>query len=496
MVSSPGVRRITLLLCLSAWLGLLLVTHRGPMSPYTYAAQASGATGVPVTRAAEPDAFTVIQVTRFFYDGTTPDYTSAHNLRLPLHSFAVSVVEAFVRPYDVANEITNLLFLIVIAAVALRFADRCGLSRTAQLAGLATIFALPPIVGYIGQPMHYIVGPVINFLVILAALAGGDDRLRNPLFSGALTAILCVNYDPYVFAAALALYALLVVRLPNVRAVGIYAAVAILPAIGWKFFLDVASASAVSTAISRNFVAAVINGWSEFFAAPATQPLLPLTVSTIGFHLGIAEVAALIHWPLLVACLAVLWQYRGAESPFRGKKLLFLLVVLFFLEQLVTAAFDWENNPRRALPVFLAFACAYCWAIDVHRMRRWWRMVVATLFVFTSLIAFADVIVRTPATVSLYMGEAIREEPKWVLLMQPGKIVIAPELEPAYRVFRQSFERARLPEVRMPWLVANAFAAFWLVLLFALLARVELLPRGAPYICVAVILASAIRFVV
>jgi hypothetical protein len=496
VVSSTRVRRTTILLGLSAWLGLLLVTHRGPMSPYTYAPQASGATGVPVTRAAAPDAFTVIQVTRFFFDGTAPEYATAHNLHLPLHSFAVSVIEAFVRRYDIANEITNLLFLIVIAAVALRLADRCGLSRASQLAGLATIFALPPIVGYIGQPMHYIVGPVINFLVILAAITAGDERLRNPLFSGALTAILCINYDPYVFAAALALYVLLVVRLPGLRAIGIYAAAAILPAIGWKFFLDAISASAVSRAVTNNFVAAVIGGWLEFIAAPGARPLLPLTVSTIGFHLGIAEIAALIHWPLLVACIAVLWQYRGAESLFRGKKLLFLLVVLFFLEQLATAAFDWENNPRRALPVFLAFACAYCWAIDVNRMRRWWRVAVATLFVFTSLIAFADVIVRTPAAVSLYMGEAIREQPKWILLMQPGKIVIAPEPEPDHREFRQSFVRARIAEDRMPWLIANAFAAFWMVLLFALLSRVELLPRGAPYVCAAVILVSAIRFVV
>jgi hypothetical protein len=496
VVSSAGVRRTAILLVLSAWLALLLVTHRGPMSPYTYAPQASGAAGVPVTRAAAPDALTVIPVTRFFYDGTAPQFATAHNLHLPLHSFAVSVVAAFVRRYDVANEIANLLFLIVIAAAALRLADRCGLSPVAQLAGLATIFALPPIVGYLGQPMHYIIGPVIDFLVILAALAAGDGRLRNPWFSGALTAILCINYDPYVFVAALALYVLLVVRLPGVRAIAIYVAVAILPAVAWKLFLDVISASAVSTAVTRNFVAAVIGGWLDFLAAPGAQPLLPLTVSAIGFHLGIAEIAALIHWPLLVCCIVALWQYRGAESPFRGKQLLFLLVVLFLIEQLATAAFDWENNPRRALPVFLAFACTYCWAIDVNRMRRWWRIAFATLFAFTALIAFADVIVRTPAAVSLYMGEAIREQPKWILEMQPGKVVIAPELEPGHRVFRQPFGRARITALTMPWLIANVFAAFWLVLLFALLSRVELLPRSAPYVCAAVILASAIRFVV
>ena len=38
----PRLRRTYLLLGLSAWLTLLLVTHRGPMSPYTYAAQVIG----------------------------------------------------------------------------------------------------------------------------------------------------------------------------------------------------------------------------------------------------------------------------------------------------------------------------------------------------------------------------------------------------------------------------------------------------------------------
>jgi hypothetical protein len=484
--------RNAILLALSLWLALLLVTHRGPMSPYSYIPQAGSA--LQVTRAGAEDALTVIPVTRFFYDGTVPDYEEAHNLRLPLHSFVVSVLMAFIRRYDVANELTNLLFLIILSIAALRLADRYSLHRGAVLLGLATLFALPPIVGYIGQPMHYIVGPAVNDLVILVAFAAGEKRLRNPLFAGALTAILCVNYDWYVFAAALGLYVLFVVRLESSRAAGAYLAVALAPAVAWNRLLAAMSDSKVSARISNTFVSDVVVEWLDFLTKPGARPMFPLAATQIGAHVAFHELIALIHWPLLLGCAIVLWQYRPAAAVPRPVKLLLLLVAIFAVEQLLTAAADWENNPRRALPVFLAFACAYCWAIHTTWHQRAWRITFVTLFALTSLVAFADALIGAPGATPLYMSENIRGTAKYALRYQNGRIDIAPELAPEQRVFRQPFQRAAAAGVRWAWLAANAFAAAALVLLFALLARVDLLPRGAPYACAAVIVLSGIRF--
>lgn len=492
MLSSKRLSRNAILLTLSLWLALLLVTHRGPMSPYSNVFQA--ASSLPVTRAAAVDALTVVPVTRFFYDGTVPDYEHAHNLRLPLHSFVVSVLMAFVRRYDVANELANLLFLIVLCIAALRLADRYGLHRGAVLLGLATLFALPPIVGYIGQPMHYIVGPVVNDLVILVAFAAGEKRLRNPLFAGALTAILCFNYDWYVFAAALALYVVLIVRLESFRAVALYLGVAMAPAAAWNRLLALMSDSTVSNQIRNTFGADVVGEWLDFFANPAARPMFPLAATQIGAHVAFHEVIALIHWPLLAGCAIVLWQHRQPAPAPRPVRLMLLLVAVFAVEQLLTAAADWENNPRRALPVFLAFACAYCWAIHATWHQRAWRIAFVTLFALTSLVAFADVLIRAPGAAPLYMGENIRGTAKYALRYQNGRIDIAPELEPRQRVFREPFPRAAVSGVGWAWLAANAIAAAALVLLFVLLAKVELLPRGAPYACAAVIALSGIRF--
>jgi hypothetical protein len=492
VLSSKHLSRNAILLALSLWLALLLVTHRGPMSPYSYIPQAGSA--LQVTRAGAEDALTVIPVTRFLYDGTVPDYEEAHNLRLPLHSFVVSVLMAFVRRYDVANELANLLFMIILCIAALRLADRYSLQRGAVLLGLATLFALPPIVGYIGQPMHYIVGPAVNDLVILVALAAGEKRLRNPLFAGALTAILCVNYDWYVFAAALGLYVLFVVRLESSRAAAVYLAVALAPAVAWNRLLAAMSHSKVSARISNTFVSDVVVEWLDFLTKPAARPMFPLAATQIGAHVAFHELIALIHWPLLLGCAIVLWQYRPAAPAPRAVKLLLLLVAIFAVEQLLTAAADWENNPRRALPVFLAFACAYCWAIHTTWHQRAWRITFVTLFALTSLVAFADVLISAPGATPLYMSENIRGTAKYALRYQNGRIDIAPELAPEQRVFRQPFPRAAVSGLGWAWLAANAFAAAALLLLFVLLARVELLPRGAPYACAAVIVLSVIRF--
>jgi hypothetical protein len=492
VLSSARLSRPVVLLVLSAWLALLLVTHRGKMSPYSYVSQAPVHTSV--TRPAASDALNMVPVTRFFYDGTTPEFDRAHNLRLPFHSFVVSVVASFVRRYDVANELTNLLFLVLLTAAALRLADRHGLNRWAQLLGLATIFALPPVVGYIGQPMHYIVGPVINALVILVALVAGEERLRNPYFSGALTAILCINYDWYVFAAALAVYVVAVVRLPNARTAGIYAIVAAVPGVLWQRFLELISHDGLSKAIRNGFIGAVIEGWLEFFSAPGARPLLPVAATQLGFHVAVHEIIALIHWPLILCCGLVLWHYRESLAPWRERRLLLLLVAVFVVEQLATAAFDWENNPRRALPVVVAFACAYCWSIDVTRERKGWRIAFMTLFVFTAFIAFADVLLGNAGASVLYMGETIRGPAKIALPWQEGSIVIASALQPGYGIFGEAFPRATLASVDGAWIAASLVIAGAVLVLFTLLARVELLPRRAPYVCAAMMLASAVRF--
>jgi hypothetical protein len=472
------------------------VTHRGPRSPYTYVPLAAGERARPVTRNAAPDAITILPVTRFFYDGTTPDYRTAHNLRLPLHSFLVATVASFVRPYLLANDLTNLLILVLLAAAALRLAARYEIDMRAALLALATVCALPPVVGYVGQAMHYIVGPGISFLIVLAVLALDDNDLRNPWTAGLLTAILMIHYDWYVYVAAIAVYVLFVVRFTSRRDALVYAIVALAPPIAWNAFLKFISGGSISNKLHNLFMADVLSGWLEYLVHPSLKPLLPVAVTQIGAQVAFHQIIAIIYWPLVACCAVALWRMPAGTNAFRGRALLLLLVGFYLLEQLFTAAFDWENNPRRALPVFIVFAFAYCWAIDRHLRRKGWAIAFVALFALTSFVAFADTILGTPAAPSLYMGDTIRSEIKMPLRFQNGRIVLSETLEPEYVPLQQPFPRARLENTTAAFAAANAFAGAAVIALFWIVARAGLLPRLTPHIAAAVWLASAIRFVV
>jgi len=482
---------------LVAWVTLILVTHAGPRSPYTYAAQAAGIAGQPVTRDVNPDAVSVLPVTRFFYDGAISNFGAAHNLRLPLHSFVTSIVSAFVRPYMAANYVTNWLFMILLIAAALHAGVMFQLRPWAMLLALATVFALPAFTGYLGQPMHYIVGPVINYLIILAAMTLPEEDLRNPLLTGLMTAVMTLNYDWFVFGAALGAYLIFVVRFRTVRDALLYIVVALAPLVLWQRLIDAFTSGEASYAISSKFFGSITASWAWVVRRFWDQPLFPFTVTHIGAHIGVHEVLAMVWWPLLACCLIVLWKGERASSPPReaGWKPapLWLLVAFFVAEQLLTAAFDPENNPRRALPVVLAFAIAWVWVVSEQRGRKWTAVFIA-LFALTAFLAFADTLFKSPWMVTAYMGETIREEPKWILQFQDHRIEISDQRAPEQAAVRQSFPRAVPGNASWLFAVAQGYAGFFMLVFFWILARARLLPRYAPHVFAAIWLASAVRY--
>ncbi|HUR80395.1 MAG TPA: hypothetical protein VM733_06495 [Thermoanaerobaculia bacterium] len=465
---------------LAAWATLLLVTHHASRSPYTYISELTSEF-IDLGRVAAPDALTVLPVTRFFYDGTPPaDYAKAHNLWLPLHSFAAAIGLSFVRNYLWANSLVNLLFLVILAAAAVRFGIRHGLRPPTLLLGMATLFALPPVVACIGQPLHYIVAPAITFLMMLAAMALDEDDLRNPWIAGALTAVLTLNYHWYAFVAALVVYLALIRfrrRLDDV----LFVFVAAPPAILWEVFLRFVTAGQASTTIRNALVLPVLYEWSEFLRHPLDRVMMPLIATHVGAAVAFHQVISLIHWPLLFALIVALWTLRP-----RVPRLLVLLVLFFVLEQLASAAFDFENSPRRAFPFLFAFACAYCWSVDRLSQRRAWLAVFIALFAFTSFFAFADVALDRGGGAFLYVGEAIqlpkdamRYEAR-TLPREPSGVARDPQTE-----LRAAFPSARF-HFSWPFVIAQIFVAFWMTIAFWIAARARLLPRAAPWIAAGV----------
>jgi hypothetical protein len=350
--------------------------------------------------------------------------------------------------------------------------------------------ALPWVATYAGQPMHYVAGITINFLAVIVASALPEEELRKPWLSGLLLAIVMLNYDAYIFAAALAIYILFIVRFRRALDYAVFIVVAAAPVVLWVQFLRLLTHDLVSRMIERTFIKPVVEAWTDFAKHPIIYALRPFLAGHIGLHVGAHFVLAMVYWPVLVLCIAGAWRLRQRPAP-----LVALLLAIFVLHQLGTAAFDWENNPRRALPVVLAIGFIYCWIAD--RLWERWRIALIAVLVISCALAMADTILRTPVVQYLTTGQAIQHNPKEAITIgymrfDNGTMPTLMRDEPI--VWHDLGAAHVASEAATKWAFAQIFNAFFVCALVWLLARAALLPRIAPWIAAAIWLASAVRF--
>jgi hypothetical protein len=477
------------------WILVLFITHWGARSPYSYGwAIFHGNSARLLGTVVNPDALVVYPVTLYFYEGRTPqNWGDSPNFRLPFHSFLVATIASFTRSYLASNYIANIGALMLLALVALKR----GQVHLERLIALLTIVSVPFVVTYVAQPMHYTVGIVINFLAVIAACSLSDDDLRNPLISGLLLAIVALNYDAYIFAAALGAYMMFVIRFRRARDYALFVVVAIAPVAIWVEFLRWLTNDRVSRMIERTFIQPVVHGWLEYLKHPLQYNLQPFIAGHVGLHVGLHFILAMIYWPILVLCLAGLWRLRRDIPYTRETAMAALLLLIFVLHQLVTAGFDWENNPRRAIPVVLAIAFVYCWLADRLWTFRPWRIAFVTVLVISCVLAMADTLFHTPAVTFLSTGQAIQHNPKEAMTIRFMRFDSAtmPTLMADEPPVWHDLGKARLTRSAAPsFLFAQVFNAFFCCALLWLLARAKLLPRYSPAIGAAIWLVSVVRF--
>src|SRR6266498_637723 len=308
-----------------------------------------------------------------------------------------------------------------------------------------------------------------------------------------------LNYDAYIFAAALAIYVMFVVRFRRVRDYLLFVVVSVAPVVIWVNFLRLISDDHVSRTIERTFIKPVMNGWIEFLKHPVTYALQPFVAAHVGLHIGLHMIMAMIYWPILVLCLAALWCLRNEIPRGRPAALIALLLLFFALHQVATAGFDWENNPRRALPVVLAVAYVYCWLADRLWSRRPWRVAFVAVLAISCALAMADTLLHTPVVAYLTTGQAIQSNPKdpMTIRFMHFDSATMPTLMADEPAWWHDLPKARplTRQAAAPFLFAQVFNAFFCCALLWLLARAQLLPRHAPTIAAVIWLASAVRFV-
>lgn len=487
---------------LGLWIAVLFATHFAAQSPYSYGwAIFNGYSKRLLGTVVNPDAIVVYPVTLFFYDGETPrDWGESPNYRLPMHSFAVATAAAFTRSYLIANDAANVGALMLLALVGMNAALRRQLRVWPACIALLTIATLPFVAAYIGQPMHYAVGITINFLAVIAASALDDDELRKPWISGLLVAIVMLNYDPYIFAAAIAVHALFVVRFRRVRDVVVFAVIAAAPLAIWTTFMRVVTSDRLSRMIERTFVKPVIEGWMQYVQHPIVYALQPFLMPHVGLRIGFDMVLSMVYWPILILCVAGLWRLRGEIPRTRAAAIAGLLVLLFVLHQFGTAGFDWENNPRRALPVVLAVAFLYCWLADRLWDRRGWRAAFLAVLAISGILVMADTLLDRPVVQYLSTGQAMHANPKeaitairYMRFHGTSMPRLMSDIDPVWHDLGRA--RGLTRETAARFLFAQLFVGFFCCALLWLLARAKLLPRLAPAIAAGVWVVSVVRFV-
>jgi len=500
-VSDKSMPKSAIILILWAWLALLTLTHLGARSPYSYGWAVVGST-VPASRISgavvNPDALSLVSVAMFFYDATpVKNWEDAQNLRLPVHAFATSIVAGITRSYLFASYAVNFLFAALVAWAAVNVAEQFEIRRSATLVALMSAFTLPIYVEYLGQPMHYVVGVAVSFLVVLSILALPESDARNPWIAGIATAILLLNYDPFVFLAALIAYFLFVGGFPRRRDYAIFLATALAPALIWVGYLRWISHAMMSHNIQRRYFAPVIAAWGDVARHPIHNVLMPFVASHIGIHAAFREIVAVIHWPLAVVCIASLIRLRPRLTDKR-MWIIALLPIAFLLEQMAVAAWDWELNPRRAIPVALAFGVSYCYVVNAMWPRRGWRIAFIALLIACAFLAMADTITRSPLLAYLHSGQGVREAPQQAIAYQDQRLdnkATMPMLADDQPIVWRDLHRAVLPAgERGVFAFAQLFNVALLVALFWLTARARILPRWTPAVAAAIWLISFVRF--
>ena len=216
----------------------------------------------------------------------------------------------------------------------------------------------------------------ITFLAVLTALAIDEENKLRPLLLGLLAAIVViVNDDPLVYAAAIAVAA----RFRRGRDYAVFAAAAVVPAAAWCWH----------TRTLPSISQWIILGWGDFLKHPLRNALAPFVAAQVALHIETHYVIAEIYWPLLLTGLAALWVMRNDLPRGWRTALLVTLVIAFALQQFIVAPFDTENDPRHALPVVLAFAVAYCWAVIKLWPRRAWRIAFIAVLAVCAAVAFS-----------------------------------------------------------------------------------------------------------
>lgn len=395
-------------------------THVGKMSPYSYAVPIVSDKVPPVIDgvSTSPDAPFFVPMANFFYGSemTLPEKPrSFAATSLPVPAFLTSIFMGLTRSYVFANLLLNVLILLLLFLVFINFTYQSGLSY--KTIGVSGVFILlfPFFAHYIGQPMQYITGTAINFLILLAIMNLCRLEKKNPFILGLLTGTLLLNYDPYIFFLAVVLYFIFVDRFERKLDYLYFFAVALSPYVLWTAFIQMIKPPKAVNEYTDVFLKTMLEGWFNYLKNPGKYFSLPFHAPQVGLTAAFKQTIAYIYLPLIPFVGYYVYKFRDSIKGSKIFKLLCLLVGVYLLEMMFASVFDWELNTRRALPVLFVFAFALTFTIAKSINSKKGRWVIAALLVISFVLTFADVLIKDPSIQLTQTGVYIRGNPHKIM---------------------------------------------------------------------------------
>lgn len=409
-MTTPAKYRVVFAL-LVAFVAIVTLTHLGNRSPYTYGWSIFGKPwiGTIESQAVNPDALSIVPLTIGFLKPCGLDF-HAPNIFLPIHSMIAACVIAFTHSYMLSNWILNFATLAFLAFVIVKvLRDERAPPAAIVVIGLS-ILSVPWVANYVGQPMQYTFGICVDALLVVSVIRQSERRPPEPALVGVACALLMLTYDGYVYVAAIVLYVLAFRRFQHWLDYVVMPVVAFAPRYLWDRFIAVAGGADLKTRVSDEFTKPILAGWTKILKEWKT-PSIFYAATQIGWDLIFKETIAVLWWPLVLVVLVVLARDRRRLMASSWTRMCICIAIAFAAEQFVAGPFDWEQNPRRALPMVLVFSVAIARAVSSTWHSIGHRAVFGALAIVSVTLSFADTAFHDPFPALMETNQMIRAEP-------------------------------------------------------------------------------------
>ncbi len=474
----------------------MFFTHVGALSPYTWGCAVHH---LPYHyndgHYANVDFFLLSSLVKYFYEPGFINFKEVSATEWSFFCFILSVGLGITRSYALSTYTINILFLLALIIAVVNLLRKLNLSYKVIFISCLFILFVPFFNHYLGQSLHYLTSVSITFLVLICLIALNLKNERSGAIYGSLLGIITINYDWYIWYAAATCYFLFYYKLDSFKK---YLVFSLVPCVLWMYCISSTGTAPEHFRTLSVLLHDVVPPWAHYFNNPAKDVIFPFIVSQVGLVVAFKMLTSYIYWPLLIFIGFYISDIKSTVKNHIFSKLIILIFLfnLFFI--LVLLPFEWENNPRRAIPLIFVFLSALIYSINKAWSSKNPRIkkTVLALLILSFILSFSDTFFQNPTVPVMEMGETIRTPPKFLLDINKLRLNVQsiPNLPVNGPLKMSLYPKATMNKEYIPkYVLSQLIFSGCLYLLFRFLVSLELLPKYTQFIYLIIYIFSLMK---